>query len=181
MKEFSHPGGAVKTHIDINHVINTTVTIARNEWKYVSDLDLNLAEDLPLVFADAQLMGQVLLNMVVNAAHSIEEREDLGEEEKGLITIETASAADEAIIRITDTGNGIPQKIIKRIFDPFYTTKEVGKGSGQGLAIAYSAIVDQHKGAIDVISEVGEGTTFTIRLPINDPDADKDLPENDTV
>ena len=167
MKEFSHPSSALKTSIDINHVIDNAVTIARNEWKYVSTLELDLSNDMPLVLADAQLLGQVVLNMIVNAAHAIEALPGRDPETKGLITIKTSHDADRVMIKITDTGAGMSEKIRNRIFEPFFTTKEVGKGSGQGLAIAYSAVVDQHGGTIDVQSEPGKGTTFTIVLPLD--------------
>jgi PAS domain S-box-containing protein len=168
MKEFSHPSGALKTRIDINHVIDNAVTIARNEWKYFATMELDLAENLPLVQADAQLLGQVFLNLIVNAAHAIEAVPDRDPEQLGRITIISELRDNAVCIRIQDTGIGIPDSIRTRIFEPFFTTKEVGKGSGQGLAIAYSAIVDQHQGSINVQSQPGEGATFIIYLPIGD-------------
>ncbi len=168
MKEFSHPGSKEMKEADINRIIETIATISKNEWKYVSDLVTRLDPELPLVQCLADELGQVILNMVVNAAHSIEER--LGENpegEKGLITVTTSMDEGHARVDISDTGTGIPKQIIDRIFDPFFTTKEVGKGSGQGLAIARNLIVEKHGGSIDVHTQVGEGTTFTIRIPAN--------------
>lgn len=173
MKEFSHPSGALKTRIDINHVIDNAVTIARNEWKYVATMELDLAENLPLVQADAQLLGQVFLNLIVNAAHAIEAVPGRDPEQPGRIRIISEQRDNAVCIRVEDTGTGIPESIRTRIFEPFFTTKEVGKGSGQGLAIAYSAIVDQHQGTISVQSQPGEGATFVIHLPIGDEQADR--------
>ncbi|RLJ17030.1 hypothetical protein DJ030_09735 [bacterium endosymbiont of Escarpia laminata] len=165
MKEFSHPGTAEKTPTDLNRMIETTIDVSRNEWKYSAELITALDPALPQVPALAGEFNQVMLNLIVNAAHAI--TDVAGESgEKGEIRITTRQDGEWAEIRVSDTGKGIPEAIQKRIFDPFFTTKEVGKGSGQGLTIAWSAIVDKHDGTIDVESEEGKGTTFTIRLPI---------------
>ncbi len=168
MKEFSHPGSAEKTYVDLNQCIRSTVTVSRNEWKYVSDVELDLAESLPFVNCLPGELNQVFLNVIVNAAHAIGDAVGGGgAEAKGKITIGTRQNGDWCEIRISDTGAGIPEGIRERIFDPFFTTKEVGRGTGQGLAIARNVVVDKHGGAIAVDSVVGKGTTFTIRLPIN--------------
>ncbi|HEU5091876.1 MAG TPA: ATP-binding protein [Nitrospira sp.] len=168
MKEFAHPGGEEKTAVDLNKAIESTVTVARNEWKYVADMTTDLAPDLPLVPCLLGEFNQVILNMIVNAAHAIGEVvKDSGQ--KGLISIASHRVGECVEIRLTDTGAGIPEEIRNKIFDPFFTTKEVGKGTGQGLAIARSVVVDKHRGAITVESQVGKGTTFIIRLPITDP------------
>ena len=167
MKEFSHPGGKDKVPIDLNRLIETTITIARNEWKYVSEVKTDLAEDLPPVPCLSDEMGQVLLNLLVNAAHAI--ADTLNEKNisaKGIIEISTRLIDDMIEIRIRDNGTGIPQEIRERIFEPFFTTKEVGKGTGQGLAIARDVIVNKHGGTIDVQSTEGQGTTFIIHLPL---------------
>ena len=167
MKEFSHPGSRDKVPVDINRLIETTITIARNEWKYVAEVETDLAEDLPLVPCLSNEMGQVFLNILVNAAHAIGDtldREDT--ESKGTITIITRLIDDMAEIRISDNGAGIPQEIREHIFEPFFTTKEVGKGTGQGLAIARDVIVNKHGGTIEVSSTEGKGTTFIIHLPL---------------
>ncbi|HXP95930.1 MAG TPA: ATP-binding protein, partial [Telmatospirillum sp.] len=119
---------------------------------------------LPEVLCHAGEMNQVFLNLIVNAVHAIE---GSGKPLPGLIVIETACDADCAKIRISDNGTGIPEAIRDKIFDLFFTTKEVGKGTGQGLAICRDVVVAKHNGRIDVESEVGVGTTFTIRLPID--------------
>ena len=169
MKEFSHPGGKDKVPIDLNRLIETTITIARNEWKYVSEVKTNLAENLPQVPCFSDEMGQVLLNLLVNAAHAIADTLDKEDaESKGTITIATRLIDKIAEIRIRDNGTGIPQEIRERIFEPFFTTKEVGKGTGQGLAIAHDVIVNKHGGTIEVQSTEGNGTTFIIHLPLTE-------------
>ncbi len=166
MKEFSHPGEQSFTSTDLNRAIQTTVTVARNEWKYVADIEFVLAEDLPPVTCLPNDFNQVILNMVVNAAHAIGSVVGDGANGKGKITIVTAQDGDMAEVRITDSGSGMPEEVRLRIFDPFFTTKAVGKGTGQGLALAHTVIVDRHGGSINVTSAPGEGTTFTIRMPL---------------
>lgn len=167
MKEFAHPGVTEKTMTDINRAIETTTTIARNRWKYVSDLELDLDPDLPSILCYVDEFNQVILNLIVNAADAIEEKTGKNSPEKGLIKIKTENAGEFINIYIQDTGNGIPDSIKDKIFDPFFTTKEVGKGTGQGLAISYSVIVDKHNGKLSFISQQGKGTTFKIELPVN--------------
>jgi len=168
MKDFSHPGGEEKTPSNINKAIESTVTVARNEWKYVAELETDLDEALPDVPCLLGEFNQVILNMIVNAAHAIAEALGEGSADKGRITIRTRLDGDSVEIRISDTGTGIPQENQARIFDPFFTTKEVGKGTGQGLAIAHNVIVEKHGGALAVESEPGKGTTFILRLPTGD-------------
>ena len=168
MRDFAHPGSADKCAADLNKAIESTITVASNEWKYVADLVTDYDDNLPLVPCLIGEFNQVVLNMIVNAAHAIADVVGDGASGKGKITITTSRKDDWAEIRITDTGSGIPDHIIKKVFDPFFTTKEVGKGSGQGLAISHTVIIDKHKGTIDVESEVGKGTTFTIRLPLKE-------------
>jgi len=165
MKEFSHPGQKQKAPIDINHILKNTITVSRNEWKYCAELETNFDEQLPQIMG-LPIINQVFLNMTVNAAHAI--REKLGNEpkQKGLISIQTKNLNNKIEIRISDTGTGIDEQHLNKVFDPFFTTKEVGKGTGQGLSISYNIVVDQFNGTIEVDSIVGEGTTFIIRLPI---------------
>ncbi len=167
MKEFSHPGSKDLEATDLNQSISNTITVASNEWKYIADVETDLAEDLPSVKCFPQEVNQVILNLIVNAAHAIDGTRESESADKGCIKINTRQVDDEVEVRVTDTGCGIPDDIKHRIFDPFFTTKDVGKGSGQGLAMAYRTIVDQHKGKLEVESTIGRGTTFTIRLPIN--------------
>jgi PAS domain S-box-containing protein len=168
MKEFSHPGTDEKTMFEIHSAIESTLTVAKNEWKYVADVQTDFDPELALVPCLPGDFNQVILNMITNAAHAIEEAQGNGAGKKGQITIRTRKFAPWAEIVIKDTGAGIPENIRSRIFDPFFTTKEVGKGSGQGLAIAYSVIVDKHGGSLNVESVEGEGTAFVIRLPLEE-------------
>jgi PAS domain S-box-containing protein len=163
MKEFAHPENKGMAPADVNRALLSTITVARNEWKYVADLDTELTH-LPLVVCNVGDLNQVFLNLLVNAAHAI--ADVAGNGGKGRITIGTAAEGDKVHISIADTGAGIPESIRSKIFDPFFTTKEVGRGTGQGLAIARSVIVDRHKGSLTFESEVGKGTTFHIRLPV---------------
>jgi PAS domain S-box-containing protein len=165
MREFSHPGSPDKCAININEAIETTVTVARSEWKYVAELVTHLDPHLPQVFAIAGEFNQVILNLVVNAAHAIASKSK-DTAVNGKITIATRQDGDSVEIDISDTGPGIPEAIRSRIFEPFFTTKELGKGTGQGLMLAHTIIVDKHKGKLWFDTEVGKGTTFHIRLPI---------------
>ena len=166
MKEFSHPGGKDKELTELNRAIQSTITVTRNEWKYVAEVATDFDASLPLVPVLVGEFNQVIMNMIINAAHAIQEvNGDNGQ--MGTITVATGSDDGWIEIRLSDTGGGIPKDIQDRIFDPFFTTKEVGKGTGQGLAIAHTIVVKKHGGSISVESEAGQGTTFIIRLPID--------------
>jgi len=165
MKEFSHPGSTEKEPVDLNKAIESTITVARNEWKYVAEMETDFDPSLPLVTCLPGEVNQAVLNLVVNAAHAIAEVSAEKGGEKGIIKVQTKNGPGWVEISISDTGGGIPEKIRSRIFDPFFTTKEVGKGTGQGLAIAHNVIVDKHQGTIHFETREGEGTTFVIRLP----------------
>ncbi|MFZ0136097.1 MAG: ATP-binding protein [Candidatus Sulfotelmatobacter sp.] len=165
MKEFSHPGTKEKTPLDLNHAIQSTITVARNEWKYVADVETEFDPSLPLVSCQPGEFNQVILNLIVNAAHAIAEVVGKNGSQKGKIKVQTRDCQEWVEIRIQDTGSGIPEKARARIFDPFFTTKKIGKGTGQGLAIARSVVVDKHDGSIHFETEEGKGTTFIIRLP----------------
>ena len=166
MKEFSYPGAEEKTLTDLNQCIESTITVSRNEWKYVADLEKNLDPMLPFVPCLPGEFNQVILNILVNASHAIAEVIGDASEKKGLITVSTWKNGESAEIRIADTGSGIPEHIRDRIFDPFFTTKGVGRGTGQGLAIAHNVIVEKHNGNLRFETETGKGTTFIIRLPL---------------
>ncbi len=168
MKEFAHPGIEDKKAIDVNHAIRNTIAVARNEWKYVADIELDLDEHLPEVPCLPGSFNQVILNIIVNASHAIGDAVGDGAKGKGKISVSTGVVDGWAELRISDTGTGIPENIRSKIFDPFFTTKGVGKGTGQGLALVHTVIVEKHAGTIEVDSTVGVGTTFTIRLPLAD-------------
>jgi|GEM_PF-2799190 len=167
MKEFSHPAQD-KTPVDLNAAIQSTVTVASNEWKYVAEVHTEFDPELPLVTCLPGQFNQVILNMIVNAAHAIADVIGNEPSDKGSITVSTGIVNGWAQIRIADSGAGMPEDVKRRIFDPFFTTKEVGKGTGQGLNIAHTVVVEKHGGTIEVDSTPGEGTCFTIQLPIDD-------------
>ena len=165
IKEISHPGQQ-RQPADINRLLEASLTVSRNEWKYVAEVDRQLDPDLPPVECVPSQCHQVFLNLIVNAAHAIAEKNGSHPEVKGRITVRTRRDGDWVEVQIEDTGAGIRPEIQSHIFEPFFTTKPVGKGTGQGLAIARSIIVDKHHGEITFRSEVGKGTTFVVRLPI---------------
>ena len=178
MKEFSHPSSKEKIYNNINTLIETTMMVATNEWKYWATIDTDLDPGLPQVWCLADEMGQALLNILINAAHAIEQRmKAQPESAKGRISISTRQEGEYAVIRIADDGCGMGPEITGRIFDPFFTTKGVGKGTGQGLAITHDVITKKHAGTISVESRVGEGSCFILRMPIAAPCSSEMLPK----
>jgi PAS domain S-box-containing protein len=164
MKAFGHPSGENKALADLNEAVRNTLVVASNEVKYVAETVSDLG-DLPLVSCHLGDINQVLLNLVVNAAHAVAAKVgDSGQ--RGTITVRTRHEGEDVVVEVSDTGAGIPPQIAERVFEPFFTTKEVGKGTGQGLALAYSLVVDRHGGSIGFHSPPGGGTTFTLRLPV---------------
>lgn len=166
IKEFSHPGMDEKTPVDLNRAIDTTLTVSRNEWKYVADLVVHYDENMPLVLCSPGEINQVILNLITNAAHAIKEQIDKGVYSKGLIEVYTFGKEETIEIHIKDNGGGIPTEYREKVFNPFFTTKPVGMGTGQGLSIAYKVIVNKHNGSIVFDTELEKGTTFKITLPI---------------
>jgi len=165
IKNFAHPGDNEKSDYDLNEGIKVTTEVSRNSWKYAADLELSLAEDIPLVYCDGDQINQAILNLLINAAHAIEENHETNGEEKGKIIIGTIECTGGVEIKITDSGKGIPSENLQKIFDPFFTTKEVGRGTGQGLSIVYDIVVNKHNGKLDVDSTLGKGTSFKLFLP----------------
>jgi signal transduction histidine kinase len=164
MKEFAHPDDEEQSPADLNHAIETTLLVASNEYKYVAKVHTDFAA-LPPVVCNIGELNQVFLNLIVNAAHAIH---DAGKDsETGEIHIGTSLDQHMAVIRVRDNGCGIPEDNISKLYDPFFTTKEVGRGTGQGLSIAHSILVDKHGGDISVSSRVGHGTEFIIRVPVD--------------
>ena len=166
MKDFSYPGTGHKIPIDLNRAIESTMTVARHEWKHIAEVALDLDPSLLPVPCLPDEINQVVLNLIVNAAHAIADVVDAHGMGKGCITIRTRQERDWIVLSITDTGSGIPAAIRDRVFDLFFTTKAVGKGTGQGLAIAYDVVVRKHAGTITFDTVEGEGTTFMVRLPL---------------
>jgi two-component system, NtrC family, sensor kinase len=164
MKEFAHPAQTEMVAADINRCVQSTLTVARNEYKYVAEVVTDLGA-IPFVACLIGEINQVILNVLVNAAHAIADRVK-NTDKKGCITVRTRAEHDAIVLSIGDDGGGIPEVVRHRIYDPFFTTKEVGRGTGQGLAIARSVVVDKHGGELWFETEMGIGTTFFIRLPI---------------
>jgi PAS domain S-box-containing protein len=163
MKEFAHPDCSDKKATDLNSCLESTVLVARNEIKYVADVETDFGE-MPAVFCHAGDLNQVFLNLLINAAHAIGDAVTI-DQPRGLIQVRTRQDGEHVVISISDTGGGIPEAIRGKIFEPFFTTKAVGRGTGQGLSIARSIVVDKHGGTLSFDTEVGR-TTFYIRLPI---------------
>jgi PAS domain S-box-containing protein len=166
MTEFAHPDARTMADVDINRAIRTTLNMARNEYKGVAELETDLA-DVPAVHCHAGDFNQVVLNLVLNAAHAIGDVVGDGGR-KGRITVRTREIGDYVEVSINDTGDGIPEAVRGRIFEPFVTTKEVGRGTGQGLALSRGIVVEKLHGSLHFETETGKGTTFFIRLPVSD-------------
>ena len=160
LKDFSHVDEAEWQWVNIHNGLDSTLNIVWNEIKYKAEV-IKEYGSLPDVECLASQLNQVFMNLLVNAAHAIEER--------GTITLRSGVEGEEVWVEIGDTGKGIPPENLNRIFDPFFTTKPVGKGTGLGLSLSYS-IVQKHHGRIEVSSEVGKGTAFCICLPIKQPE-----------
>jgi signal transduction histidine kinase len=152
------------------------VVVATNEWKYVADVELDLDASLPQVPCIGGELNQVILNLIVNASHAIADVVGTSGK-KGKISIGASCDDFHAVIRVRDTGTGIPEHARARVFEPFFTTKEVGKGTGQGLAMAYNCVVKRHRGSIDFETELGAGTTFVIKLPLSIEGTRSGLPQ----
>ncbi len=168
MKQFSHPGTHDKSDTDLNQAVQNTIIVSRNEWKYVAEMETDLDPDLPPVPCLPQEFNQVTLNLIVNAAHAIRDNANGNTSVKGRIQVRSRRADPWAELTVSDTGGGIPAEHRARIFDQFFTTKKVGEGTGQGLAIAYDVVVNKHQGEIFFETEDEYGTTFTVRLPLVD-------------
>jgi PAS domain S-box-containing protein len=165
MKTFARNSYGERSHLDMNGAVETTIEIARGELRHVADVELHLGE-LPPVDCEGDQINQALLNVIVNAAHAIQDA--VGKSDRrGKLTVSTRAENDSVVISVGDTGTGIPDHVKDRIFDLFFTTKEVGRGTGQGLALVWAVIVDKHGGQVWVDTELGVGSTFHIKLPTN--------------
>ncbi len=149
---------------DLHKCLDSTLNVVSNEIKYKAQVVKHYGA-LPQVECMPSQLNQVFMNLLVNAAQAIVD--------KGVITVSTGVSDGWAWISVADTGSGIDPENIKRIFDPFFTTKPVGRGTGLGLSVSYS-IVAKHGGRLEVESELGKGTTFSVHIPITQthPDAE---------
>jgi two-component system NtrC family sensor kinase len=170
---FSRRSKPQATPADLNSIIEHTVSLLAHRLELGSnELRLELDPALPRVPCDKSQIQQVMINLVMNAAEAMPKG--------GRIDVRTGLAKERGMVRIevADTGTGIPDEILSRIFDPFTSTKEEGKGVGLGLAVVYG-IIDAHGGVIDVKTEVGHGTTFTVTLPISGHPVPRDNGDRD--
>ncbi len=164
MKRFSYKDQQFSMQLaDLNQAVLDTMAITTNEWKDCAEIETDLDPDLPQVECQIGEINQVIMNLIVNAAQAIRENK---KGEIGKVTIRTRFGSNEqAEIEVEDDGGGMTDEVSSRVFEPFFTTKEVGVGSGQGLAISHSVITSKHEGELTFETELGKGTTFTIRLP----------------
>ena len=170
MRNFSHPDSSEKTLANLNAAVESTAAICRGEWQRVADLRIDLDPSLPEVPCFPGAVNQVILNLLVNAAHAIRDSKgNLPGAPKGSIVVRTRLQGDRALIRVEDDGPGIPERIRPRLFEPFFTTKPVGMGTGQGLFMARNVVVKDHGGEISFETEEGKGTAFVVSLPLHPP------------
>ncbi len=167
MKDFSHPGSDKKVSSQVNRLLDSTITVTRNEWKYVAEMVTTFDPDLPAILCFPGDLNQVFLNVIINAAHAIADANKTLQQEKGTIQISTHQTDVSVLVKVRDSGTGIPLQARPHVFDPFYTTKEVGRGTGQGLSIAHNIVKARHGGDIWFETECGVGTTFIIELPLS--------------
>jgi signal transduction histidine kinase len=164
MKEFGRPDSREKVPVAVKRCIDNALLVAHSELKYAAEIEVS-ARDLPSVPGYPGDLNQVLLNLLVNAAHAIVDR--YGAQSRcGLIRVRAESDADWVTVTVSDNGCGISAEHRARIFEPFFTTKGVGRGSGQGLAIARAIVVEKHGGTLTFDSVPNEGTTFELKLPL---------------
>jgi signal transduction histidine kinase len=173
MKGMSHSGASGWQWADLHAGLDSTLNIARNEFRHHCTL-VRRYGDLPQIRCIPSQLNQVFMNLVVNAAQAIEGA--------GEITITTGRVGDDAVrVSVADTGQGISAETLSRLFEPFYTTKPMGKGTGLGLALSRE-IAQRHRGQIEVSSEPGKGTVFTLTLPIDPVPAEEgDVPAGSSV
>lgn len=167
LKNYAHPESDNPVETDLNVIIKDAVTLSVNEWKYFADIELDLPEGAVRVPGFPGGLRQVVVNLLINAGHAVEELVSLKKISRGKITVSLKNCEDHAVLKVADNGIGMGKEVKERIFEPFFTTKEIGKGTGQGLAIVYSMVVTKHRGEIYCESVIGEGTVFTVKLPKN--------------
>ncbi len=162
MKSFSHIESSQTLQlINLHEALNSSLIISRNSYKYVAEIETDFANDVGFIECYPNELNQVFLNLIINAAHAIEEKQA----GMGLIHIATQKSGDRVEVLIRDNGAGIPPEIQEKVFNLFFTTKPVGKGTGQGLSLSHSIIVEKHHGNLFFTSDIGVGTTFHIQLP----------------
>jgi signal transduction histidine kinase len=181
MREFSHPANGHKQPVDLNRAIHAALTLSRGEWKHAAELTTELDAEIPLVCCYPTDINRVVMNLVVNAAQAVARMPGNGANRQGRITVRTRYDHPWVEIRVEDNGPGIPQAIRPRVFDLFFTTKPVGQGTGQGLAIAYNIVVEKHGGTIYFEDNPGGGTVFVVRLPVDSQSVSPSLDGNENM
>jgi signal transduction histidine kinase len=164
MRQLAHPPTVEMEPVDLGQLIETTLALTISEYKYVADVEVRI-DDLPPIVCNRGDLTQVLMNLIVNAAHAVEDAVS-ATEQRGTLTVAAKRRGDDVVITVADTGTGIPPEVATRIYDPFFTTKEVGRGTGQGLAITRMIVVEGHGGTLKFDTEPGTGTSFAVTLPI---------------
>lgn len=165
IKLFSHPDSADKAPESLEKLVLNTLTVSRNQWKYVAEVDTDFSPDIPPVHCHGGEISQVVLNLVVNAMHAIEDKASKTGQ-AGRITITGRVEGDNAVLTVTDDGAGIDPRNYGKLFDLFFTTKEPGRGTGHGLSICHTIVTRKHGGTLNFRSELGVGTSFIVTLPI---------------
>ena len=167
MRRFSHTGGGEREVVDLNEALDATFIVAQSQIKHIADVQTDYQPDLPRVECYCDEMNQVFLNLIVNASHAIRDASRQQSRERGKLVIRTRQVEDDVQIEIQDNGTGIPLAARARVFEPFYTTKQVGEGTGQGLTICHDIVTQKHHGRIWFDTELDKGTTFFIRIPVH--------------
>jgi hypothetical protein len=183
MKAMSHPGRQEMNDTDLNMLIHQASIISRNRYKYVSELELDLSPDLPQIPAYGAELSQVFINLIVNAADAIAERKENEPELEGKITISTIQNGENIEIRVKDNGTGMTEDVRSKVFNQFFTTKDVGKGTGMGLSLTYNIVSSKHNGTVRVESEPNVGSSFVVILPMDSHQSvadESDVDKSDT-
>tara|TARA_E500000331_G_C17248163_1_gene709948 strand:+ start:1194 stop:2063 length:870 start_codon:yes stop_codon:yes gene_type:complete len=162
MREIAYPSCSQHGPVGINRVIERACVISQCEWKHAIKLIVDLDENLPEIEGNETAINQVLLNLIINAAHAIKSKKD----KSGNIILRSRLGINHVRLEVEDTGVGIPAEVRHCLFDPTFTTKKVGEGSGQGLAIVHEIVVNEHSGSIQIESQEGAGTTVIISFPL---------------
>ncbi len=176
MRDFSHIDERRMAPADLNKAVRSTLIIVHHQIKYVAEVQTSLDPDVPMVMCCIDDLNQVLINLLVNAAHAIGDVVGTGGAQKGIIRVATRKDGAFVEITISDTGTGIPEEVQKRMFEPFFTTKGHDKGTGQGLLYVKTIVVDKHHGTLTWDTQPGQGTTFTVRIPIEQKPRKTDEP-----
>ena len=164
MKEFATPAEAGRSSCSVNEAVTRALVLARADYERAAEVEMYLS-DVPAACCSSEDLHRVLTCLIVNAAKAIDDRRKTGDPRRGTIRLRTWLDGDEVVIAVTDDGCGIPDAIRSHIFEHFFTTREVGQGTGQGLALAWSLIAQKHRGTLRFESEANRGTTFEVRLP----------------